>query len=190
MQIRVATVTLSSASAYSQSKPIAIKKQPREPDDEFESRVWQERIHHDEGEVYIPASALKNAIVDAARYLGMRVGGKGMATYTKHFEGGVMILDHARLGIKLKDVEGERLFLNADGKKNGGKRVWRTMPNIRKWSTTVDIHVLDETITEDVFEQHLQTAGVFVGIGRWRPRNGGNKGRFKVESIKWSKMNN
>jgi hypothetical protein len=46
--------------------------------------------------------------------------------------------------------------------------------------------VLDETVTEEVFRNVLEQAGAFIGIGRFRPRNNGFYGRFKVEAIAWN----
>lgn len=56
---------------------------------------------------------------------------------------------------------------------------------IESWCGLITIHVLDDTITEDVLEDHLKQAGQFIGIGRFRPRNNGYYGRFKVKSIMW-----
>ena len=47
-------------------------------------------------------------------------------------------------------------------------------------------YILDDTITEDVFKEHLEEAGKFIGIGRFRPRNNGFYGRFAVDKIEWS----
>ena len=40
-------------------------------------------------------------------------------------------------------------------------------------------------ITEEVFRYHLEQAGTFIGIGRFRPRNNGYYGRFKLDSMEW-----
>ena len=40
-----------------------------------------------------------------------------------------------------------------------------------------------ETITLSVFRKHLEEAGKFIGIGRFRPRNNGFYGRFEVKEI-------
>jgi hypothetical protein len=45
---------------------------------------------------------------------------------------------------------------------------------------------LDETVTPPVFEEHLREAGSFVGVGRFRPRQGGYYGRFVVERVTWA----
>ena len=46
-------------------------------------------------------------------------------------------------------------------------------------------YVLDDIITESVFAQVLRSAGLLVGLGRFRPENRGFYGRFQVDSIKW-----
>lgn len=185
-----AKVRLVSVSPYSQSAPIQSRKPTGENAEDFEQRTWRERIHaDDDGRVFIPAQSFKISLAEAAKFLSKRVPGKGQATYTKHFEAGVMVLDNAMLPIRREEVKSERLFLNADGKRGGSKRVYREMPVIPKWDAEVTFYIFDDTINEETFREHLQGAGTFIGIGRWRPRNGGTKGRFKVESIEWKEKN-
>lgn len=74
----------------------------------------------------------------------------------------------------------EDVFVNADGRKGGGTRVWRRFPYVPAWIAVVTFHILDDVITLDVFRQHLEQAGAFIGIGRWRPAQGGLYGRFEV----------
>ena len=65
----VATVKLTSASPYSQSKYIQEKKSRDETHDDFESRTWKQRCSvNDKGFVYIPPMAFKNALSEAAKY--------------------------------------------------------------------------------------------------------------------------
>jgi hypothetical protein len=55
-----------------------------------------------------------------------------------------------------------------------------------KWAATFDVIVLDPIISAEIFEEMLTMAGMFIGIGRFRPEKGGTNGRFRVESIKWT----
>lgn len=185
-----ATVKLESISPYSQSRYHEVPKQDRENPDDYEKRTWRERLHTDkDGNVLIPATALKNCLSEAAKFLSKQIPGKGKATYTKHFEAGVMVIDSPQIGIKKDDVRGNWLFLNADGKPGSGKRVKRCLPTIDQWSATAEFHILDRTVTEPVFKEHLEAAGMFIGIGQHRPRNRGSFGRFKVKSVKWQETN-
>jgi hypothetical protein len=178
--------TLKSVSPYSQSKHYETPKLDKESSADFETRTWKNRCHVDEnGMVYIPPMAFKNCLSEAAKYLGIQIQGKGKSTYTKHFEAGLLVMDTVQLGIHIDKIRGETYFVPADGKRGGGKRVSKTFPVIPSWQVDVIFYVLDETITEDVFAHHLEEAGKFIGIGRFRPRNNGFYGRFTVEKIKW-----
>jgi hypothetical protein len=146
-----------------------------------------EHAHVDgEGHIFIPQMAFKNALSEAAKFISMPVKGRGKATYTKHIEAGVMVEDNLTLPITRDTLESERLFLPADGRRGGGKRVWKQYPLIREWGGEVVWLILDETITEDVFRQHVEAAGQYIGIGRFRPRNNGFYGRFRLEKMKWN----
>jgi hypothetical protein len=112
----------------------------------------------------------------------MQIPGKGKATYTKHFVAGVLVMDPIDLGTKAESVQGEWLHVPADGKRGGSKRVQRCFPLIPSWKGDAIFYIFDDTITEKVFEYHLQQAGKFIGVGRFRPRNNGFYGRFKIAS--------
>jgi hypothetical protein len=188
-------VKLKSVSPYSQSRPIQSAKGTGESADAFEERTWRERLHVDEnGKVFIPPMAIKNALPEAAKFLGESVPGKGKATWTKHFEAGLLIVDPVPLGIEASKVQGERLFVPADGVRGSGKRVWKVFPVIAEWTGTVEINVLDPLLVSDIEKckkdvtqcslyRHLEHAGKFIGIGRFRPRNNGFYGRFSVEKF-------
>lgn len=184
--MKQATVTLKSISPYSQSRHYEAEKLPKELPKDYEARTWRERLHvNDDGRVFIPPMSFKNCLSEAAKFLGIQIPGKGKSTYTKHFEAGVLVTDALVLDVPAKDVKGEWLFVPSDGVRGSGKRVNKCFPIIHEWSGDVTFFVLDETITEDVFTNHLKQAGAFIGIGRFRPRNNGFYGRFSVESVKW-----
>ncbi len=183
--MKAVEVSLASSSPYSQSRYHDAPKLEKEHADDFERRTWRDRLHTtDDGEVYIPPMAIHKSLSEYAKYTGEKIKGKGQATWTKHFEAGLMIPDPILLGIKATDVKGEPLFLNADGKRGGGKRVLRYYPCIKSWSATFTIYILDETITVEKLTEYLEGAGKFIGIGRWRPRNQGMYGRFEVKGVK------
>ena len=184
--MKIATVSLKSVSPYSQSRAHETPKIDRETSDAHEQRTWREKCHYrKDGQLFIPPMAFKMALDTAAKMLGMQIPGKGKSTYTKFFESGVLVMEGPNLPIKKDDVPFDRIHANADGVRGSGKRVWRIFPRIDEWSAEVDFHVLANEITQDVFEEHLRQAGAFVGIGRFRPKQGGFYGRFEVERIKW-----
>jgi len=185
--MKIATCRLSSLSPYSQSRFHGTPRENKETPDDHERRVWRERLHTDKaGMVFIPPMAFKNGIAETAKFMGRQIPGKGKATYTKHFEAGILVLEGMPLGIHKDDVIGEWLHMPADGVRGSGKRVMKCYPKIEEWSGSVAFHILDDNITKDVFAEHLAEFGSFIGIGRFRPRNNGFYGRFKVDGIDWS----
>lgn len=184
--MKTAIATIKGVSPYSQSKHYSTEKLPKELAKDYETRTWRDRLHAtDDGTVFIPPMSFKNCLSEAAKFLSLQIPGKGKATYTKHFEAGVLVTDALHLDIKKDDVPGEWMFVPADGIRGSGKRVEKCFPVIHQWSGDVTFHILDETITRDVFEHVLTQAGAFIGIGRFRPRNNGFYGRFKLESLNW-----
>jgi hypothetical protein len=182
----IATVELEGISPYSQSKHHTTAKKERELPKDYEERTWRERMHvNKDGYVFIPPMAFKNCIAEIAKFLSVQIPGKGKSTYTKHFEAGILVTEEVLLPFKKADVQGEWLFLPSDGKRGSGTRVDKCYPVIPEWKATVVFYVLDQIITEDVFTDHLNKAGQFIGIGRFRPRNNGFYGRFRVLSVNW-----
>jgi hypothetical protein len=184
--VKTYVAKLKSSSPYSQGRHYSKSDVPpleKEGNDAYDKRTWRNRMHVMDGEVYIPPMAFKNCLAEAAKFLSMQIPGKGKATYTKHFEAGVMVMDPVMLGLRAEAVASEALFVPASGKRGDGKRVERVFPFIPSWEGDVTITVIDETITRDVLHAHLVEAGKLIGIGRFRPRNNGFYGRFKVLSL-------
>lgn len=189
--MRVATVKLKSLSPLSQNRHYLreFPKLDKESANDYEARTWRNRLHcRENGEVIVPAMALKNMLSDCAKYISMSVPGKGKATYSKNIDAGVLVMDDMGLGVSGKEVPGEWVFVPADGRAGSGKRVEKCFPVVKEWTGEAKFYVMDETITPPVFEKHLEEAGKFIGLGRFRPRNKGLYGRFTVESIKWSEQ--
>lgn len=181
--MRVATIEVTGLTPYSQSKPAKSERKPEEEWMAFEERVWRERIHVDkEGHVFIPAVGIVNGMATAASYLGK--GGElkkiGSSTWAENFRCGLAVAEGPIIDKTVKDAEGEWIYANSDGKRGSGKRVWRCYPIFHSWESTFTIHILDDSIPEDVFRKVVEAFGLFNGVGRYRPQNGGYLGRFQV----------
>lgn len=184
------TCDLIGVSPLSFSKAIVSQKGQDEPNDTFEERTWMERLHVDDnGELFIPPNAMKNCLSNCAKYLAEKIPGKGKQTFTKNFEAGIMIVEPLKLGIKSnsKEIQKERLFVPADGRRGGGKRVWKNFPTILQWRTSVEILVFDPILIAkpEKIEEYLKHAGKFIGLLRFRPRNNGYYGRYTIENFEY-----
>jgi hypothetical protein len=185
---KVYVAELESISPISFSKNVNVPHLDGEGPADYEVRTWRERMHADsDGHVMITPMMFKNALSAAAKYLGEKIVGEGNKKWTKKFESGVMVLDPVVLPIKKDDVSGESLFVPSDGVRGGTKRVNRIFPRIDSWKGTVKFIIIDESLTssdDKIFRRHLDAAGNFIGLGRFRPSQNGFYGRFKVNSLK------
>lgn len=185
---RIAKVTMRSVSTFGFSRFYDDPpKEKKEGHDEYEKRTWRERCHYDPatGQLFIPAMMFKKSITAAAKLLKHKIPGKGNSTYIKHFEAGILVTEPVDLPEKKDTVPGYTTMCSANGVPGGGKRVKKTFPMVTNWKGQVTYYVLDDTITEDVFEEHVKEAGQLVGIGYFRPERGGYWGRYMVDSIEW-----
>lgn len=182
--MRLYKAHLQSISPYGQSAFLQSPKKDKEAHDDYEKRCWRERMHVDQdGFVFIPPMAFKNCLRDAAQYLGLKIKGEGQAKWTKNIKAGVLVTEALTLNIKRKDVKGLWLNVPSNGQTGGSKRVPKCFGEIQSWEGVVEFHILDEKITKEIFSYVLEQAGQFIGIGFFRPINGGFWGRFKVVSI-------
>lgn len=184
--MRTVTVTLESTAPYSQSYQHDTPKLDKETADAHEMRTWREKCTCDEnGVMEIPAMGVKQSLDRAAKVLSEQIPGKGKATYTKFFESAVICMRNVSIGVRKDEVPGITINANSDGVRGSGKRVKRRFPQVPSWKGTAEFTILDDTITPDVFERTLTTAGQIVGVGRFRPEKGGLNGRFIPTSFDW-----
>jgi hypothetical protein len=191
-QVKKIIATIKGTSRYSQSRPHGLSKENDESEDDFDLRAVREHLHYDvDGNVFISPATFKNCLDEAAKFLGIKK--SGSEKYTKHFEAGVGVYDQIPLGISKDDVPFEKVFVDSNGRRGSGKRVYRRYPYIEAgYRVEVPFIILDETVLhtyagnkhKTVFQHVLEMAGLLIGIGRFRPRNRGYYGRFIVEDIR------
>lgn len=185
----IATVTLTSITPYSQSREHDAPRLDGESHGDYDLRTWRSKLNvgtrNGKETVVLPAHGIQQALAAAAKYSKRQIPGQGKATWTKKFEAGIAILEDPALGIDPQSVKSVTLSQNADGVRGSGKRVLRTFPLIPEWEATFEIFILDPIITEAVFKEMTELAGMFIGVGRFRPEKGGTNGRFKMSKLQW-----
>lgn len=177
-------------SPYSQSAQHDEPKLDRESHDDYDIRTWRSKCTvNAEGQVCVPAMALKQCLDLAAQKLGEKVPGRRGATYKNFFTSGAICNADMSIAngkaLTPKDASMVVINANADGVRGSGKRVKRRFPEFDKWHGVAEFTILDDIITPEVFEHHIKAAGMIVGIGRYRAANGGTNGRFRVAKIEW-----
>jgi hypothetical protein len=190
MQASVATLTLVGLTPYSQSRQHDDPKLEGESHDAFDARTWRSKLNvatrNGAATIVLPAHGLQQSIAAAAKYSKRQIPGQGKATWTKKFEAGIALLEDPALNIHPASVSSITISANADGIRGSGRRVQRRFPIMAECRATFDIYILDPIITEPVFREMVEIAGMFIGIGRFRPEKGGTNGRFKIEALAWA----
>lgn len=187
MKCSIATATIEGLGPLSQSRQHDAPMFEGESRDDYDRRTWREKLNvsPQTGTVVIPAHGMHQAIIAAAKYSGKQIPGQGKKTWTAKFTTGIAIFDDIDTGIKPEDVQMITISANADGVRGSGKRVARRFPIMHAWGATFDVMILDPIITEPIFREMLALAGMFIGVGRFRPEKGGQNGRWRVEAINW-----
>jgi hypothetical protein len=178
-------------SPYSQSAKHDTPMLDRESHEDYDKRTWRDKCTvNKDGQVCIPAMALKQAIDTAAYKLGEKLKGRRGATFKGFFASGFFCDSDVPISngrpLKPEDGECKLISANADGVRGSGKRVPRRFPEFEKWQGVAQFTIIDDVITEPIFEQHVRAAGMVVGIGRFRPENGGMNGRFRITKFEWA----
>jgi hypothetical protein len=184
--MKTAVLKLTSVSPLTQSRKHNEPKLEKELDAAWDERTWKKKAHIDEkGRITIPAFAIKCAVVAAAKYSGDQIPGKGKSTWTKKFQCGLIIPEDAVTNRTEKDLQKIIINANADGVRGSGKRVERRFPQLTSWEANVSMLIGDEIITKQVLLNYFKQAGQFIGVGQYRPENGGTNGRFSVELVSY-----
>lgn len=190
MQTSIATVSIVGITPYSQSRDHDEPFLEGEGHEAHDRRTWRSKmsvaVRDGVPTVVIPAHGLHQCIAAAAKYSKRQIPGQGKATWTAKFLAGISLVEDPALNIDPSTVSSITISANSDGVRGSGKRVKRTFPQIPEWRATFEVFVLDPIITESIFREMVEIAGMFIGIGRFRPEKGGTNGRFRIETLTWS----
>lgn len=120
----------------------------------------------------IPSVMLEAAITEGAK----------KAKNGKLTQAGVIVDRHADLEYDgPRSTEGllaDDSFRLVNPVRIGQQKVVRTRPIFREWAADIEVKYLDDIIGERDLLAAIRAAGVYCGIGDWRPRNG----RFALAS--------
>lgn len=149
------------------------KKRPkvaRNPVEEAELGTYRVKGGPSDGDYGVPAMAIKTAMIDSAhKDRGLAKTDVKKALRFKH--GGIIPLrcskpeireDIVRVGMNQTDIRYRNEFA--------------------EWSVEVELVFDAEILTAQDIINLANRAGFATGIGEWRPQNGGEHGRFEVDS--------
>jgi hypothetical protein len=121
------------------------------------------------GKFYQPSEMIEAAMVKAAVNFKM----EGKKTFKDVIKGGI-IIDPDQIIHKNQKVSTDARW---GRNKNTGGAVWVVRPRLDEWELDFELQLLqDERVSPEVLKDILVYAGLYVGIGAWRPKFG----RFEV----------
>jgi hypothetical protein len=183
-----AFVTIKGIAPLSQSRQHYTPYLDGETHDEYDLRTWREKCNFDsDGIVFVPAMALKQAMDVAAKRLAIPDPDNKRANFTKYFISDVVCEGHLSIGIHKDKMPMVRISANVDGQRGSGKRVPRQFPQTPQWGGSTSFLVMEEKIKPEIFERVLACAARSIGVGQFRPQNGGLNGRFDIVKVKYEK---
>ena len=182
----------------------ANKKSSIAGDDRTPAFKWMGNIYHDQGIVVLPSDNLMTMFREGGAKCPT---GKGQQTFKRQTQSGIVVdqigwpviankkqinyakdiaplineldfTEHCRVANSL----GFDLFVKPAPV--GSSKHLRVRPRFNEWSASGTITVLDPSITHQVLKQILDTAGMYAGIGDWRPsapKSPGAFGRFMAD---------
>jgi len=152
----------------------ATKQSSRKTTVQYDPKEEAEKVAYkmDSGELYIPAEAIKGALIGAASYKKI-----GKFTAKPMIAGGVIITPQ-KIGLLTKkyDIDLRTVVIQR-------ARVVKARPTLENWKANFTLSY-DETLIGDaeIIKIILEDAGKRVGILDFRPAKLGNFGMFKVSS--------
>lgn len=190
MDYTTAEVRIIGTSPMTQSRQHGDASLEGEGKDAYDIRTWRSKLNVETRDgkktIVIPAHGMHQCIASAARYSKRQIPGQAKATWTAKFTSGIMMTDAPCLNMDPATVSHITISANSDGKRGGSKRVPRRFPQIPiGWVAVFPVVILDPIITEPVFRDMMDLAGLFIGVGQFRPEKGGSNGRFVLDELIW-----
>ena len=146
------------------------KKRTGLPDWEAEG---EKALYRDEtGIIYQPASHIDGALKEAAKVF--KIAGRKGASYSK-LVAATVIVEPDAIPHKIT-----KYIIDARPVVVQRARIIRYRPRFDNWELDFELILQDEQLPVGVVKQVLDHAGLYVGIGDFRPGRGGKFGKFMV----------
>lgn len=130
----------------------------------------------EQGIIYEPASHIEGTLKEVGKTL--KIPGRRGATYAKLI-GSAISVEPDAIPHKIQEYEIDSRPVVVQR-----SRVVRYRPIFKQWELAFEIIIQDEQIPVEVIKQTLDHAGLYVGIGDFRPGRGGKFGKFITTKFK------
>ena len=154
-----------------QLKKISTKRSKTDADHAEMSRLdWYGGMYLSNGEPCLLGEGMEAMLIEAARKSKRGPAAKAGILCEQNPP---LLYDGPRDPHELWEAGGYEL---TTGVRIRGNRIMRTRPMFTKWESVIEVQYLDGLLNAGDVEQFLETGGLVIGIGDWRPKFG----RFEV----------
>jgi len=177
------------------------KRGSKAGDDRSPAWRWLGSLYHDDNQIVIPSDNIARCLMEGGAIVPVP-GGKSGKTFKSQSQSGMMtgepewpllvggkpIKTDKLLALRKEQNFAKHKTVCADHgftlfvkrAKIGASKHIRVRPRFDKWSATGTIVIWDEQITESVLKDIIDYAGLYKGLGDWRPggRTPGPHGMF------------
>ena len=152
------------------------KARNNEAKQKIEEENYELYLYLDGGKPYIPALMLQRCLVEAAKNFQER--GRGKKSYKNVVGGGLVAIAEEKIPIATRSGwKPNKMYVRVQN-----NRVLRCRPQIDDWAAEFTL-LIDGSIDYNVIRNIVEYAGIYCGLGDFRPQKGGPFGRFKVEKF-------
>jgi len=130
------------------------------------------------GKCYLPSEHLRGALITAGTYVKGKVGAQTKSM--KSTVAAMFQINPHEIEMPDYDEIDKRSAVN----KNIKARIICIRPKWTEWSAKFELHVDNDTLTNETVQKILEYAGSYCGLGSFRPTNNGCFGRFEVTKFK------
>jgi hypothetical protein len=187
-KMKVYNVTIQGITPLLMNRPSQLEISDKSKDVKRETKTSQEiaegKLYTDaEGQVYMPSTWFRGALVEAGKLKKMSGKGSSKATYSKVVGSSVSI---EPFELFLKNPKWETFTILAVNPTTRGRNPLNR-PQFKKWEADMQVRFEEEQIESAVMKELFDIAGKMVGVGDWRPAKKGMFGKFQVVSWKEAK---
>lgn len=151
-----------------------------------DSQDWKKTIYFKEGVgVYLPAMCFESSLKNAAKQF--KIGSSGRANASKFIDSGLFCVDEMLPFLvdnkPIMTLDDKRITVDKRSVKNPATRMrnMRYRAKFDEWMSTFRIIVsADDYLPEKLLQDIITYAGLYVGVGDFRPKFG----RFVLVSMK------
>jgi hypothetical protein len=132
---------------------------------------------NNEGKFYLPCEHIRAALINGGTFLKSKVGVRTKSM--KSIIAAMFMVNPEEILLPEFDTIDKRSAVN----RNVKARIIVIRPKWTNWSVEFTLNTGQDTFTVAQLTELINTTGMYVGIGSYRPTNNGYFGRFELESL-------